>query len=117
LLLLAQACGNANSSRTGQPNPEAKASSCLENLSLEKLSKALDHCNAVVKSHPDNPVPLTDRSLLHTLMGSDDKACADVSRAAFLIKSRQTTADPLLKHELDVRQQSCKHRATMAGKG
>ena len=50
-------------------------------------------------------------------MGSNDKACEDVSRAASLIKSRQTTADSLLKHELDVRQQSCKHRATMAGKG
>ena len=117
MLLLAQACGNANSSRTGQPNPEAKASSCLENLSLQKLSEALDHCNAVVKSHPDNPIPLTDRSLLHTLIGSDDKACADVSLAASLLKSRQATADPLLRHELDVRQQSCKHRATMAGKG
>ena len=116
-MLLAQACGNANSSRTGQPDPQAKASSCLENLSLEKLSKALDHCNAVVLSHPDNPVPLTDRSLLHTLMGSDDQACNDVSRAASLLKNLKNTADPLLRHELKVRQQSCKHRATMAGKG
>ena len=117
LLLTIQACTNAESSRAAKPDPQLKASSCLENLSLQKLDKALEHCNAVVLSHPDNPVPLTDRSLLHTLMGSDDQACADVKRAASLLKNRAKTTDPLLRHELKVRQQSCKHRATMAGKG
>ena len=112
-----QACTNVGSSRAAKPDPQLKASSCLENLSLQRLSKALDHCNAVVLSHPDNPVPLTDRSLLHTLMGSDDQACNDVSRAASLLKNLKNTEDPLLRHELKVRQQSCKHRATMAGKG
>ena len=112
-----QACTNVGSSRAAKPVSQLKASSCLENLSLQRLSKALDHCNAVVLSHPDNPVPLTDRSLLHTLMGSDDQACNDVSRAASLLKNLKNTADPLLRHELKVRQQSCKHRATMAGKG
>ena len=117
LLLSVQGCRNAERSRSAIPEPQLKASSCLENLSLQRLSKALDHCNAVVLSHPDNPVPLTDRSLLHTLMGSDDQACNDVSRAASLLKNLKNTADPLLRHELKVRQQSCKHRATMAGKG
>ena len=94
-----------------------KASSCLENINLERLDKALEHCNAVVVSHPANPVPLTDRSLIQTLMGRDDEACADVSQAISLLNSRNKSKDPLLKHELEVRQQSCKQRATMAGNG
>lgn len=117
LLLTIQACTNTESSRAARPDPQLKASSCLEDLSLKQLDKALDHCNAVVESHPDNPVPLTDRSLIHTLMGNYDNACADVSQAASLLKRRNGTTDPLLRHELNVRQQSCKQRATMTGNG
>ena len=93
------------------------ASSCLEGLDLERLDEALNHCNAVVKGHPGNPIPLTDRSLIHTLIGRDDEACADVKQASALIAKDGQRHDPLLKHELAVRQQSCKQRATMAGSG
>ena len=117
LLLTIQACKKAESPQAASPNPKVTTSSCLENLNLERLDKALEQCNAVVASHPDNPVPLTDRSLIHTLMGSDEEACADVSQAASLLKGQNNSRDPLLEHELNVRQQSCKHRATMAGKG
>ena len=117
LLLTIQACKNAESPLAASPDPQVKASSCLEALNLQRLDQALEHCNAVVVSHPDNPVPLTDRSLIHTLMGSDEEACADVSQAASLLKGQNNSRDPLLEHELNVRQQSCKHRATMAGKG
>lgn len=117
LLLLIQACGNAESPQAASPDPKVKPSSCLEDLDLQRLDKALKHCNAVVVSHPDNPVPLTDRSLIHTLMGSDDEACADVSKATSLLTGKKTSKDPLLRHELAVRQQSCKQRATMAGNG
>ena len=117
LLLTVQACKTAESPRGAASNAEVKASSCLEDLNLQRLDQALEHCNAVVKSHPNNPVPLVDRSLIHTLMGSDDEACADVSQASSLLKDRNTSSDPLLRHELDVRQQSCKQRATMAGNG
>ena len=120
LLMTTQACADGGDS--GRPgttvnDAELAASSCLEGLDLQRLDEALTHCNAVVAGHPDNPVPLTDRSLLHTLMGRDDEACADVSQASALIKRQTKTADPLLRHELDVRQQSCKQRATMAGNG
>ena len=117
LLLTIQACENAENPQAASPDPQVKASSCLENLDLQRLDKALEHCNAVVVSHPDNPVPLTDRSLIQTLMGRDDEACADVSQAITLLNSREKSKDPLLKHELEVRQQSCKHRATSAGNG
>ena len=117
LLLTIQACKNTKSPQAASPDPQLKASSCLEDLNLQRLDKALEHCNAVVVSHPGNPVPLTDRSLIQTLMGRDDEACADVSQAISLLKDQNKSRDPLLEHELDVRQQSCKQRATMAGSG
>ena len=117
LLLAIQACKKAESPQAASPNPQVTTSSCLENLNLERLDKALEQCNAVVASHPDNPLPLTDRSLIQTLMGRDDEACADVSQAISLLNSRNKSRDPLLKHELEVRQQSCKQRATIAGNG
>ena len=117
LLLTIQACKNTKSPQAASPDPQLKASSCLEDLNLQRLDKALEHCNAVVVSHPGNPVPLTDRSLIQTLMGRDDEACADVSQAISLLKDQNKSRDPLLEHELDVRQQSCKQRATMAGNG
>ena len=117
LLFTIQACKNAESPQAASPDPQVKASSCLENINLERLDKALEHCNAVVASHPDNPVPLTDRSLIQTLMGRDDEACADVIQAISMLNGRNQSRDPLLKHELEVRQQSCKQRATMAGNG
>ena len=117
LLLTIQACKKAESPQAASPNPQVTTSSCLENLNLERLDKALEQCNAVVASHPDNPVPLTDRSLIQTLMGRDDEACADVSQAISMLNKRNQSRDPLLKHELEVRQQSCKQRATIAGNG
>ena len=117
LLLTIQACKKAESPQAASPSPQVTTSSCLENLNLERLDKALQQCNAVVASHPDNPLPLTDRSLIQTLMGRDDEACADVSQAISMLNKRNQSRDPLLKHELEVRQQSCKHRATSAGNG
>ncbi|WP_255475877.1 hypothetical protein [Synechococcus sp. BIOS-E4-1] len=117
LLLTIQACRNAKSPQAVSADAQVKASSCLEDLNLQRLDKALDHCNAVVVSHPGNPVPLTDRSLIQTLMGRDEEACADVSQALSLLKDQNKSRDPLLEHELDVRQQSCKQRDTMAGNG
>jgi hypothetical protein len=117
LLLTVQACKPAESPLAAAPDADVKVSSCLEDLNLQRLDKALEHCNTVVKSHADNPVPLVDRSLIHTLMGRDDEACTDVSQASSLLKDQNTSSDPLLRHELNVRQQSCKQRATMAGNG
>jgi hypothetical protein len=116
-MITIQACGNADNPRAVTPDSELKASSCLEDLNLQKLGRALEHCNAVVMSHTGNPVPLIDRSLLLTLMGRDDAACDDVTKAASLLKQGDRSTDRLLEHELEVRQQSCRHRATMTGNG
>ena len=50
-------------------------------------------------------------------MGRDDEACDDVIQAISMLNGPNQSRDPLLKHELEVRQQSCKQRATMAGNG
>ena len=50
-------------------------------------------------------------------MGRDEAACDDVRQAASLLKRGNKTTDPLLEHELNVRQQSCKQQATMTGNG
>ena len=117
LLLLIQACVRGSETAKPTNDPELAASSCLEGLDLQRLDEALNHCNAVVKGHPGNPIPLTDRSLIHTLIGRDDEACADVKQASALLAKGDQRHDPMLKHELTVRQQSCKQRATMAGNG
>ncbi len=117
LLLTIHACKKDEIPQAAPPDPQLKASSCLENLNLQRLDKALEHCNAVVVSHPENPVPLTDRSLIQILMGRDDEACADVSQASSMLNDRKQSRNPLLKHELEVRQQSCKQREIMTGNG
>lgn len=117
LVLLIQACSRGGDAAKPTTDPALAASSCLEGLDLKRLDEALNHCNAVVKGHPGNPIPLIDRSLIHTLIGLDDEACADVKQASALVANDGKRHDPFLKHELAVRQQSCKQRATMAGNG
>jgi hypothetical protein len=40
-----------------------------------------------------------------------------VHKALTLVKRQGKTADPMVSHELKVRQTSCRQRASMAGKG
>ena len=91
LLLLIQACSGTGDALKPTTDPALSASSCLEGLDLERLDEALNHCNAVVKGHPGNPIPLNDRSLIHTLIERDDEACADVKQASALIAKRGPT--------------------------
>ena len=99
------------------PNAELTPQACLEELNLSELDQALSRCNQVVAAHRTDPGPLTDRSLLHTLLGQRDQACHDVKRALTLIKKQGDAADPMISHELNVRQESCKQRRSIAGKG
>lgn len=115
LLVSCMGCGRPSNPASSTQEAEIGASECLENLNLERLDAALDRCNAVVRAHSRNPAPLVDRSLIFNLMDRPDEACNDVAKAARLIKNDQPKPDPLLLHELSVRQQSCKLRATIAG--
>tara|TARA_Y100000739_G_scaffold141343_1_gene121880 strand:+ start:833 stop:988 length:156 start_codon:yes stop_codon:yes gene_type:complete len=49
------------------------------------------------------------------LNGQHQKACADITAALKLIGQSSASVDPMLSHELDVRQANCKHARTIAG--
>ena len=85
----------------------------MEDLASKQLHSALQRCNGSVGAFPDQPEPWRDRSLVHTLLGQHDQACRDVEKAIALIDNR---ADPMLRHELKVRQATCKQRRTINGK-
>ena len=109
-LLLISGCQSAP-----QPKPDLTlaTSSCLEDLASNQLRSALQRCNNSVETFPDQPEPWRDRSLVQTLLGQQDQACRDVEQAIALMDDR---ADPMLRHELTVRQATCKQRRTINGK-
>ncbi len=88
---------------------------CLEELNLAFLEKALKDCNEVITQYPNNPEPLNDRSLIYTLMGDMNSACNDVNQALKLLDTKVSEADPLVRHELIVRKDSCIKRVNMLG--
>ncbi len=117
LLFTGVGCRSRSAPTNALSNAELTPQACLEELDLSELDQALNRCNQVVAAHSTDPGPLTDRSLLHTLMGQLELACVDVDKALLLIKRQGQTADPMVRHELNVRHTSCKQRASMAGKG
>lgn len=98
-----------------QPKPDlsVSTSSCLENLASNQLRSALQRCNNSVETFPDQPEAWRDRSLVQTLLGQQDQACRDVEQAIALMDNG---SDPMLRHELTVRQATCKQRRTINGK-
>ncbi len=106
--------------RQGFEEPEP---SCLEEFESNKVDEALNRCNARVRSNPGVIAPLNDRALVLSLAGQHDLACADVETALELLrrdlpassssKSKSNDADPMLRHELEVRQATCKQRRTI----
>ena len=116
-LLISTASCRGQSSDTAPAEPaDVGVTECLDNLNLQRLDAALDRCNAVVLAYRSNPAPLVDRSLIFNLMNRPDEACRDVSKAVNLLKQSKQKPDAMIVHELTVRQQSCKLRATIAGK-
>ena len=97
---------------------EASASSCLEQFKPDRLDQVLERCNQAVQQHPDQPGPLSERSLVHSLRGDAKSACADVKAALALLNRRSpSSSDPLLQRELAVRQATCKQLRTMDASG
>ena len=102
-----------------QPAPPPQADvdttplSCLEDFTSKRLSAVLERCNTIVGSMPGQPEPLRDRALVLSLNGQHDQACSDVQQAKGLLTA---ASDPMLVHELTVRQATCKQRRTIDGK-
>ncbi len=118
LLLTGVGCRSRSEPKTSNLSGEASSvADCMSNLDLNNLEDALKRCNAVVEAHGDTPAVLADRSLLLTLMGKTDQACADVNQAIGLVRQNKRSVDPMVVHELNVRQKSCKQRDSMIGNG
>ncbi len=117
LLLTGLGCRSRSEPKPATISPEISIADCMSVLDLNKLDKALQRCNQVVDAHGDKPAALADRSLLLTLMGKTDQACADVTQALALLNKGIRTADPMVVHELKVRHKSCKQRDTNLGNG
>jgi hypothetical protein len=50
------------------------------------------------------------------LLGRTTQACEDVAQALKLQQEQRAAVEPMLRHELTVRQAACKQERTMAGK-
>ncbi|MBC8169994.1 MAG: hypothetical protein H8E93_09720 [Synechococcus sp.] len=117
LLLTGLGCRSRSEPKPATVSPETSIADCMSDLDLNKLDQALQRCNEVVDAYGDKPAALADRSLLLTLMGKTDQACADVTQAMALLRQDSSSADPMVVHELNVRHKSCKQRDTIVGNG
>ena len=89
--------------------------SCLKQYQVSEPKRALQACDDAIAANPDQPELLRDRAFIYTLKGQHQKACTDIAVALKLIDQSADPADPMLSHELDVRQATCKHARTIAG--
>lgn len=81
---------------------------CLRGLEMKDLKAAIARCDAVVAAFPDDPFPLNERFLLHTLNQDPRAACRDIVRANALAKApRAPAAEALLLQDLKLRLASC----------
>ena len=117
LLLTGLGCRSRSEPKTATVSAETSIADCMSDLDLNKLDQALQRCNEVVDAHGDKPAALADRSLLLTLMGKTDQACADVTQAMALLRQSKQSTDPMVVHELNMRHKSCKQRDTIVGNG
>jgi len=110
LLVALQAVGCAEAPL---PNQGFRRDDCLRQVSLANLKQQLQRCSAVVEAFPNEPGPLNDRYLLHSLAGNDAAACEDLRRAIALAQRRApATLDPQLKRDLQVREPLCSPEAS-----
>ena len=115
LLITGLGCHSRSEPKQSTVSPETSIADCMSDLDLNNLDKALQRCNEVVDAHRDKPAALADRSLLLTLMGKTDQACADVTQAMALLRQDKRSTDPMVVHELNVRHKSCKQRDSIVG--
>ena len=94
--------------------PTPLVSSCLGDFRMDDLELMVKRCDEAIEQTPDQADLHRDRALVLTLLGRQAKACKDVASALSLLKRSSQPVDPMLQHELQVRQNSCKQSRTMA---
>ena len=82
---------------------------------MNDLKLMVERCDEAIDQTPDQADLHRDRALVLTLLGDQAKACKDVKAALSLLQQSSQPVDPMLQHELQVRQTSCKQSRTMAG--
>jgi len=107
-LLVAIGLGCGGCAEQPLPDQGVRRDDCLRDVTLANLQDRLKRCNQVVAAYPNEPAPLNDRYLLHSLAGNDKAACVDLRRAVQLSRSVPAgTLDPQLRSDLEVRQRLC----------
>lgn len=110
-LLLAPLLAGLLSACAEQALPERRTSAddCLQDLKMDRLKEALQRCDRVVAAFPQDPRPLNDRYLIHTLAGDDRSACRDIARAVMLSRALPPARlDSMLRQDLKVRSEACR---------
>ena len=117
MLLVAVFMAGCQSKQPATPanTPTPLVSSCLSWFRIDNLELMVKRCDEAIKQTPDQADLHRDRALVLTVLGDQAKACDDVTTAVSLLKRSSQPVDPMLQHELQVRQSSCKQSRTMAG--
>ena len=79
---------------------------------MRDLKLMVERCDEAIEQTPNQADLHRDRALVLTLRGDQVKACEDVEVALSLLKQSKQPLDPMLEHELQVRQSSCKQSRT-----
>ena len=95
--------------------PTPLVSSCLSGFRMDDLELMVKRCDEAIEQTPDQADLHRDRALVLTLLGDQARACNDVDVALSLLNRSSQPVDPMLLHELQVRQTTCKQSRTMAG--
>ena len=82
---------------------------------MDDLKLMVERCDEAIDQRPEQADLHRDRALVLTLLGDQAKACKDVEDALALLNRSSQPVDPMLLHELQVRQTTCKQSLTIAG--
>ena len=82
---------------------------------MDDLKLMVERCDEAIDQRPEQADLHRDRALVLTLLGDQAKACKDVEDALSLLNRSSQPVDPMLLHELQVRQTTCKQSLTIAG--
>ena len=95
--------------------PTPPGPSFLHRVRPDELELMVKRCDEAIEQTPDQADLHRARALVLTLLGDQPKTCDDVATAVSLLKRSSQPVDPMLQHELQVRQSNCKQSRTMAG--
>ena len=88
-------------------NSATSIESCLKSYDKNHKESVLTVCKNIIEKFPNNPQPLSDRSLIYTINSKNILACKDIRKAMNLINNSNETIDPLIKYQIEIRHNNC----------